>query len=406
MPYLARSCEPSVKRLLGMFPAVAVVGPRQSGKTTLVKRLMPDAPFFDLDTVEDLERVRRDPDTFLREHDGRPIVIDEAQALPELFRALRVAIDKRRDETGRFLLSGSSSPAFLRETADSLPGRMAVFRIDPLNVFESWGIPPSDLPSMVREKRPSLPKKPRLAPHQVETSFLLGGFPEPFLKGREDSSFWTQWMAQYRISQMERDIRRYFPRLNFQKFQRLMEALSHTNRNVINHSRLARALEVSVPTVKSWIHIAEGTYLWRRTGSHSPKVEKRIVKAPKGHVIDSGLANFLTRIRDRETLRAHPEVGPHWEAFVIEQVLRTFNDTLETVEATHYRTINDTEIGLVIEGGFGTVPIEVKRGARGGVAVLSKFVKDNGLPFGILVNNASQACWLNQQVAQIPFAWL
>ena len=403
MSYLKRTSQKAIKDLLKNFPCVAIIGSRQVGKSTLLKKLRPSAPFFDLELRRDYQRIASDPDFFLSQYEGRPIVIDEAQELPQLFPALRVAIDQNRDKNGQFLISGSSSPELLKNITESLAGRMAIFELYPFNVFESWELSISDLPSRLNSKKLELPQKARLTDQQIAKSFLLGGYPDAFCKGKKNSSFWKKWMTQYYSQYVHRDIRKLFPQLNFLVFQKFSEMLSYSSGEHINYSRFAQSLDVSVPTVKSYLQIAEGAFFWRRIKSFHHKVAQRIIKMPKGHLVDAGLVNFLSYITSKERLYSHPRVGQHWEAFVIEQLIRIFKDSLQPIDWSYYRTHNGAEVDFIIEGDFGLVPIEIKWGTSSEHRTLSQFVKKHKLPYGLVINNASEACWLNPSIAQIPF---
>ena len=259
MSYLKRSCEKSISYLLRNFPCVAVIGSRQVGKSTLLKKMKPSAPFFDLELRESYNRINSDPDFFLSQYDI-PIVIDEAQETPKLFPALRIAIDRKRKKNGQFLISGSSSPELLKNMTESLAGRMAVFELSPLNIFESWQVPISDFPNRAKSQKLELPRKPKFTHQQIEKSFLLGGYPEPFCKGKKNMKFWKQWMSQYYSHYINRDIRKLFPKLNFLTFQKFSEMLSHCNGEQINYSRFAQSLDTSVPTIKSYLQIVEGAF--------------------------------------------------------------------------------------------------------------------------------------------------
>ena len=403
MSYLKRTCEKSIFYLLKKFPCVAIIGSRQVGKSTLLKRIKPNAPFFDLEIREYYERISSDPDFFLSQY-SVPIVIDEAQEVPQLFAALRVAIDRKRKKNGQYLISGSSSPELLKNMTESLAGRIAVFELSPLNIFESWQVPISDLPNRIKAKKLELPERPKFTPQQIEKSFLLGGYPDAFCKGKKNSQFWKQWMSQYYSQYINRDIRKLFPKLNFLAFQKFSEMLSHSNGEQINYSRFAQSLDVSVPTIKSYLQVVEGAFFWRRINSFHHKVTQRIVKMPKGHLVDTGLANFLSYMTSKETLYNHPKVGQNWEAFVIEQIIRIFKDVLEPIKISYYRTHNGAEVDFIIEGDFGIIPIEIKLGTTSSKkhTSLTRFVKDHKLPYGLLINNALKACWINPYVAQIP----
>ena len=236
---IKRSAAHSIEYLLSQFPCVAVLGTRQVGKTTLIKQVLPEAPFFDLERRVDCDRVRRDPDFFFSQYDS-PLIIDEAQLVPELFPALRVAIDARRGENGRFLISGSSSPDLAGKLNESLAGRMAV--------FESL--------------------KPRFDTARLFESCLRGGYPEAFLERRDDAKSFALWMENYVRSYLQRDVRILFPGLNLDAYQLFLDMLSRSSGQMVNASDLGRSLGVSQPTVQQYLRIAQGTFVWRRHPSY------------------------------------------------------------------------------------------------------------------------------------------
>jgi len=389
---------------MSKFPCVAIIGSRQVGKSTLVKKLFPKAPFFDLEQQNDLYRIKEDPDFFLS-NQTENIIIDEAQILPELFPALRVAIDKKRESNGRFLITGSSSPELLKKITESLAGRIAIFELTPLSVYESHEIKDSDFPLRVNNKEFKEPTKARLTKKQIEESWFYGGYPDAFLN-RDDKKYYSTWMNNYFATYINRDIRSLFPNLQLDSFKRFIELLSGSCGELINHSNFARSLNVSQPTVKKYFEIAEGSFFWRSLKSYEKTIKKRIVKMPKGHLVDSGLTNFLYGFKTQEMLLKSQKLGRSWEAFVTEQILRSFKNQLVDCRSYHYRTHNQGEIDLVIETDYGLLPIEVKRGQKVDpqqIKTLKSFVQEQKCRFGVVINNAEESCWLNKEILQLPF---
>ena len=401
-----RTCVKSIGYLMEKFPVVAILGARQVGKTTLIKELRPKAPFFDLERDEDFSRIEREPEFFLEQFE-ECLVIDEAQMMPKLFNSLRVRVDQRRDKKGQFLISGSSSPELMKNINESLAGRVAFFELPPFGIHESWGLPRSSLPPEMISKKFNLPQKPTFSKEQIEQSFLYGGYPEAFLN-RKDKKFFINWMENYRITYLKRDIRSLSPSINLLAYQKLLTMLAESSRDTINYSVFARSLDVSGPTVKSYFQIAEGSFLWRNLASLEKNIKKRVNKMPKGYITDSGINNFLLQFTDRERLYSSRRVGNLWQSFVTEQILRMFKDHLIPVMGLYYRTHNGQEIDLIIEGPFDPIPIEIKLGTgipQKQLKNLDRFVCEHNLPFGIVVNNASNACWLNKRIAQIPLQY-
>jgi predicted AAA+ superfamily ATPase len=409
MSAINRDIALSVEYLLEHFPAVLVLGARQIGKTTLLTQLRPNAPFFDLESPSDLEKIEDDPEFLLAQYTDT-VVIDEAQSLPSLFPVLRVLIDKRRSRTGQFLLSGSSSPLLIENITETLAGRVAIVELGGFSLQESWQLTDSPFYSWVRGgSYNALPDfVPRTSQDQLWQSCIYGQYPEPFLK-RKETRFHTLWMENYFATYVRRDISTLFSGLNLNAYQRFIRMLAHSTGTIINASEFARSLSVSQPTVRSYLDIIAGTFLWRNLESYQKNIQRRVSKMPKGHLKDSGLLCHLLGIRDTETLLSHPGVGRIWEGFIIEELIKEFEARLIKVSTYYYRTHNQAEIDLILEGEFGTLPIEIKLGRktdRRQIATLKAFISEQKLPLGLVINNAEHIEWLAPKVVQIPATFL
>lgn len=405
---IVRVAESQIRRLLSLFPCVAVLGARQVGKTTLIKKILPQAPFYDMEKQAEFSRAKADPDFFLSSL-NTPAVIDEAQKVPELFSALRAAIDRDR-RPGRFLLSGSSSPELLKGITESLAGRVALFQLGGLSSEEMWGLGSSPFYEIIKEKRFDDLKllRPRTAPRQWTQACVYGTYPEPFLK-REDLDYVRLWMENYFDAYVNRDVRNLFPGLNFIAYRNFLQMLAGASGEILNASNFARSLDVSQPTVKSYWRIAEGTFLWRNLPSYMKNVAQRVTHMPRGHWRDSGLLNSLLRVRSAADLEGHPQVGRIWEGFVTEELLNGFKNRMISCDAFYYRTANQAEIDLVLEGDFGLLPIEIKWGMKTGarqLTALRNFVKDHGAAIGLCINNAERVEWLAPHILQVPVTHL
>jgi len=402
---IKRSAVTSINFLLKKFPCVAILGARQIGKTTLLKQVLSKAPFFDMEKQADFDRISRDPDFFLSQYEN-PIVIDEAQILPEFFSALRVKIDANRNRNGQYLISGSSSPELLTKISESLAGRIAIFELGGFSLEESWKKNGNSLYQHIAEKNTAkiLSLKPQLSNRQLLESCLTGSYPEPFLKHRNDPKTFSLWMENYFRSYIERDVRNTFPGLNIENYRRFVSMLAGASGQILNASEFARSLNVSQPTVKSYFQIAHGTFVWRILPSYQKNISKRIIKMPKGHMRDSGLLNYILKNRDVDSLQIHPLYGRIWETFVIEEFLKGFQNRLILTEPFFYRTSNQAEIDLILEGEFGTLPIEIKSGTltpKKSIITLKQFVEEHNLPFGIVINQSRENIWLTEKILQI-----
>ncbi|OGO90268.1 MAG: hypothetical protein A3F10_03340 [Coxiella sp. RIFCSPHIGHO2_12_FULL_42_15] len=407
-----RNLQNKINVLLEMFPCVVLLGARQSGKTTLCKALRPDWLYLDLEKTSDLNRIEYDPEFFFQEHPHH-LIIDEAQRLPTLFETLRGVIDQQREMPGRFILTGSSSPELLQNVSESLAGRIAIVELGTFKTNEIFAAPLSPFYELFAKKnitRESLSQlsAPLLTLEQIQFTWQRGGYPEPVLK--PSTVFYAQWMENYESTYINRDIAHLFPQLNRVAYQRFLTMLCKLSGTILNKSDVARALEVSASSIREFLHIAHGTFLWRQLPSFEGSISKSIIKMPKGHIRDSGLLHSLLRISDKETLYKDPIVGASFEGFIIEEIIKGLQATLLTQWSTYYyRTRAGAEIDLILQGPFGTLPIEIKYGATVNprqLRSLESFIIDNKLDVGLIINQAKNATWLSRHVFQLPANYL
>lgn len=286
----------SVLSALGQFPVVTLLGPRQVGKTTLARQVAAQWPgahhHFDLEDPDDLARLS-DPAFALRPLTGL-IVLDEIQTQPHLFPLLRVLAD-RSDQPARFLLLGSAAPALLKNTSESLAGRVAFHELDGLNLEE-------------------------VTQDAMDDLWLRGGFPRAFLAA--DTAASRAWREAFIRTYLERDLPQLGINLPALTLRRFWTMLGHYHAQTWNGSELARALGVSDKTVSRYLDILEGTFMaWRLRPWHA-NVGKREVKAPKVYLSDTGLLHSLLGIADQDLLMAHPKCGASWEGFALQEVIR------------------------------------------------------------------------------------
>ena len=402
-----------INSLLEMFPVVAIIGPRQCGKSTLVRRLRPEWQYYDLESPDDYQLISSDPGRFLALHPGE-LIFDEAQQYPELFRTLRGAIDADRGRKGRYLLTGSSSPEIVRGISESLAGRIATVELWPFkqSEFQETGIPDCYQPLLAKNTDPRdfLNLKPVLPLPESLEIWRRGGFPEPLIAEAEQEGFYRQWMENYLINYVGRDIRQLFPRLNVHNFRRFLTLLAQFSGHQLNMSDIARTLEVSVSTVRDYLDIIHQTFLWRNLSPYTGNRLKKVQKAKKGFFRDQGLLHFFLRINDLDSLLLHPVAGFSFESFVTEEIIRGLQATMATqLEFSYYRTIDRSEVDLIIEGDFGTVPVEIKLGSvmkKTALRGLENFLADTGSPFGIVVNSGKRPELLTEKIVQLPVNYL
>lgn len=329
-----------VQTALARQAAVALIGPRQVGKTTLAHQIAEttNALYLDLELRADRGKLA-DPALFLTRYEDRLVILDEIHRVPELFQELRGLIDagrRRGRRTARFLLLGSASIDLLRQSGESLAGRIEYVALHPLNVLEA--APDDDT---------------------LHALWLRGGFPDSVLAANDADSLALR--QNFIRTYLERDLTHLSPRrIPAETLGRLWTMLAHSQATLLNASQIAAGLSVSAPTVAAYIDLLVDLLLVRRLPPFRTNMRKRLVKSPKVYVRDSGLVHALLGIADDNALAGHPVVGASWEGFVIENLLSV---APPRTRASFYRTAAGAEIDLVLElpGNRGLWAIEIKR---------------------------------------------
>ena len=410
---IKRLIQEKVETLLEMFSVVAIVGSRQCGKSTFVRYLRPQWKYYDLESPDDYQLISDDPVAFFSIN-SENVVIDEAQQYPPLFNTLRGVVDADRKKKGRFIITGSSSPTIVKGIAESLAGRIATVELWPFKQSEYFQKGLSGLYSLISEKSTTsedfLQLKPLLSLEQSMAVWFKGGFPEPLLESETNEDFHKQWMEQYIADYVGRDIRALFPRLNIHNFRRFLTLLAQFSGHQLNMSTMARALEISVSTVRDYLDIIHQTFLWRNLDAYTKNPLKKVQKSKKGFFRDQGLLHYLLKIPDVDQLLLHPVAGFSFESFVTEEIIRGFQATMATqLDFTYYRTIDKSEINLVVEGTFGVVPVEIKLNAatkRNALRGLENFIEDLDARYGILINRGKKIERLSEKIVQIPVNYI
>ena len=334
---IKRRLHDRLSHLISHFPAVALLGPRQVGKTTLALDVAERLPSVYLDLESGADRAKlTDPELYLADHEDKLVILDEVHRLPGLFQSLRGLIDRGRrrgKKAGRFLLLGSASIELLRQSGETLAGRIAYLALTPFDITE------------VDQSR-------------LDTLWVRGGFPDSFLAADEQLSL--RWRQDFIRTYLERDVPQLGPRIPAETLSRFWTMLAHSQGGLLNAAALARGLSVNGKTIASYLDLMVDLLLVRRLSPWHKNVGKRLVKSPRVYVRDSGIVHALLGLNSKETLLGHPIVGSSWEGFAIENLLAV---APEGTEASFYRTSAGAEIDLVLKlPGNRLWAIEIKRG--------------------------------------------
>ncbi len=335
---IKRYAETELVQLLEQFPAAAILGPRQIGKTTLAQQIAahtkPSPVYLDLENPIDLAKLD-DPGQYFQTHTDRLIILDEIQRTPGLFQILRGVIDRRRragQQAGQFLILGSASRDLLKQSSESLAGRIAYRELTGLTVSE------------IKSK-------------DQETLWLRGGFPDSFLAHDDRASM--RWRMNFISTYLERDVPQLGPRIPAVTLRRLWTMLAHSQGEQVNVAKLAGGLDVSAHTAKRYIELLEDLLLVRTLRPWAGNIKKRLVKAPKVYIRDSGITHALLNLTTLDDVLGHPVAGASWEGFALENILSVMPDG---ATSWFYRTAAGAEIDLVIEQGLRQrIAIEIKR---------------------------------------------
>ena len=338
--YIHRHLEPVLASALKQFPAIAVTGPRQSGKSTLLRQSLPSVRYVTLDDPVLRQRVHDDPELFLGE-DGQPMIIDEIQYAPDLLHYIKMRIDRNREKKGRFILTGSQQFVLMKNLGESLAGRIGLLELLPFGIGEL--MKPGDR---------------RSALTLFIQACLRGLYPELAVDTTIDV---VRWHASYMQIYLERDIRGLYDIGNLREFERFLRLLAVRCAQELNLSSLATDVGVSVNTLKKWVSILEACRIIFLLPPYYRNLGKRIIKAPKVYFLDLGMVCYLTGIREKEHLLNGPMAGALFENFCIQEAVKVMCAKGVPPRLYYVKTSNGLEVDLLAEGVNGRLcPFEFK----------------------------------------------
>lgn len=321
MKYLPRQIEPTLRKYCELFPVVGLTGPRQSGKSTLLKHLFTNTyRYISFDEADNIANFYDDPNGFIKKYNDL-VIFDEAQKVPELFDYIKVAVDNDRRKYGKFILTGSNQFYLLKQITESLAGRIGLLSLLPFQKQE-------------------IPKK--LQSQQL----LFGGYPElvnrNYLGTRE-------WYASYLQSYLEKDVRNVINVGNLRDFHKLVQLLAARTAQELNMNSLATEIGINIKTIQSWISILEASYIVFLLPCYYHNLGKRIVKRPKLYFYDTGLLCYLTGIKDMNYFETGPLCGPIFENYLVSEISKTIQHNNKDQQLYYFRSNLGLEADLIIE---------------------------------------------------------
>ena len=333
---IKRALQPNIEKALKVFPAVVILGPRQVGKTTLIKLLAKNITkktiYLDVEKNSDFEKLQNTPEEFLQSYVNDCVLIDEVQRIPTLFPLLRSMIDEKR-KPNRYIITGSASPALLKGASESLAGRVAYFYLHPIGLHE---LPPTI---------------------SLNKHWFRGGFPEVLTM--RSAALVEAWLDSFITTYIEKDLPFLFDiKFSPTTMRKLWSMLAHLQGSILNADKLGASLDITGTTAKRYLDYLEAAFIVTRLQPYFVNIGKRLVKAPKIYINDTGILHFLLRIENEKQLTSHPNVGASWEGYVISQILYAKQNRIDMY---YYRTQAGAECDLVlVRGHIVKACIEIK----------------------------------------------
>jgi hypothetical protein len=342
--YIHREIEPILKDAVKQFPAIAITGPRQSGKTTLLKKAFGlTHEFVSFDDPLTRQKAISDPKLFL-ENVREPTIFDEIQSAPGILSYLKILIDENRNKRGRFILTGSQQFNLIKNLGDTLAGRIALLTLLAFSKKEKRNVAASG-------------KKLTKTLEWFVDACLRGSFPEISIHPKVG---FEAWYGSYIQTYLERDIRTVYNIGSLREFQKFLQILAARCAQILNLSSISNELGTSVNTIKKWLSILEASYIIYLLPPYYRNLGKRITKNPKIYFLDCGLVCYLTGIRDKRHLLSGPLAGQLFENYIIQEAVKSYFNGAQRPRLSYLRTHNDLEIDLIIEKNMQVFPLEIK----------------------------------------------
>jgi predicted AAA+ superfamily ATPase len=329
--YIPRVIESLTNKYLKRFSVVGLTGPRQSGKSTVLAKSLPDYTYVTFDDDRTRQFFLSDPYGFMQMYQKK-VIFDEVQKVPEIFEHIKMAVDKDRNDRGKYILTGSSQFYFFKNITESLAGRIGLLTLLPFQF--------SEVPMQ----------------HQ-EQSVYSGSYPE---LSQTNYEHWEYWYSSYLESYIQKDVRAFAKILDLRDFRRFLQLLAAQTSQILNMSTYAKEIGVDVKTIKSWLSILEASYIIFLLPPYHKNYGKRIVKSPKVYFYDTGLVSYLTGINSQSTFRNGPMAGSIFENYVICEILKKELHNKKMSELFYLRTSNGVEVDLIVDRKMHKALFEIK----------------------------------------------
>ncbi len=403
--YISRHIQTTLTTLLQQFPAVLVTGARQVGKSTLLQQIAPDYQYLTFDDPLLLEQATSEPQLFFLNY-SKKLILDEVQYAPELFRLLKLQIDKQQ-ENGLFLLSGSQAFELMKNVSESLAGRIAILQLKGLSLREIYE---------VDFYRPFVPSEDYLTAREEQLISYdniwqiihKGDMPRLY----QQETHWEMYYSSYLATYIERDVKQLVNIKDSGQFARFMVSVSARSGELVNYSSISQEVGVSIDTIKRWISILETAGIVYLLQPYSNNHLKRAVKTPKIYFLDTGLMAYLTKWLTPETIQYGAKSGQFFETFVISQIIKSFTNNGIKPPLYFYRDTNQKEIDVLIEYEQTLYPIEIKTTASPNkkqarhFSVLNNLPKDITVGNGFIINQYPNKLFLAEDLVALPISYL
>jgi len=401
--YIRRNLESLLKDIAGQFPSITLTGPRQSGKTTILKKIFGSSHrYVSMEITHLRDAAQRDPQGFL-ESNPPPVIIDEVQYAPVLFPYIKEIIDQRRHEKGLFILTGSQNFAMLERITESLAGRTAILKLFPFSQNECVGIEDMSFPW---ERESKLLSNPAISSVDLWKKLLRGFYPDLISQPTLNQEVWHGSYIQTYIDRDVRSIRQIGDLTIFQSFIRMLAARSG---QLLNLSDVARDLGIVFSTAKQWLSVLEASFIVIILRPYFINVGKRLVKSPKVYFTDTGTLCYLTGLKDPEHAASSPMSGAIIETAVVTEIYKRILHRGRVPQLYFWRTSHGTEVDILIDDGYRLIPIEVKQSATPRPQMASSIqslIKDfpDRIERGYVVHTGSDKLPLAKNVTALPFS--